>query len=657
MSFNLNTATINQLLQIDGIGTVSANKIISNMPHNNFAAVKRQNKGIGPNIITKLKKHAYIEAPYKFEDHNKSKKKSKDCENPITKISTTKIPSTLRYLVYKTYASDTYIVAKCYCCKKNDISMDNFDCGHVKSRKNGGDISLENLRPICGQCNNSMGSVNMMTFIETYKLWVNNDHVHTTNISSTKHKKEKKYVVEKNIKGEHIAKRIEMNENDKDESKKDDSEKNENDKDKSKKDDSEKNESDKDESKKDDYEKNESEKNENEKNESEKNDSEKNKSDKDKSEKDDSEKDDSERDDSEIDNSEKDDNVKDDSEKDDSEKDNSEKNKSEKNNNEANDNKKDDSETNENKKNDSEKNKSNKDNNKNNKSEKDVKNEKYERNQDERDKDKRDDKKNVTCKITKFNSAQCLIVCNNMLKFIDEFQNKHLDYFLTERTYDIGYYLRRGETYNICIYDYDLTLFSREECGYIYSKISDINALCYNNIYKNKLFSNVTTLHIRPIEIKYILVCYKREKYYKSEKYYWYKLIISIHICNDRYMCTNYIDNLLEKKYDTYETMTYYSFFKDFYKKWLEKVESYADSNYVNNSHQIDIELTDNNILNKKIINDFDKLVIDIAKINQSSNNLSIIVSFGIKLIRTIQEKKTLLYSNTFSIYRDAHTI
>ena len=35
-----------------------------------------------------------------------------------------------------------------------------FHCGHVKSHKNGGDESLENLRPICATCNDRMGSSN-----------------------------------------------------------------------------------------------------------------------------------------------------------------------------------------------------------------------------------------------------------------------------------------------------------------------------------------------------------------------------------------------------------------------------------------------------------------------------------------------------------------
>ena len=36
----------------------------------------------------------------------------------------------------------------------------NFEAGHIKSFYNGGDINIENLRPICKVCNIKMGSTN-----------------------------------------------------------------------------------------------------------------------------------------------------------------------------------------------------------------------------------------------------------------------------------------------------------------------------------------------------------------------------------------------------------------------------------------------------------------------------------------------------------------
>ena len=57
---------------------------------------------------------------------------------------------------------------KCYCCKTSVIEITNFDCGHIISEFNGGNISIDNLKPICGTCNTSMGTENMNEFIENY---------------------------------------------------------------------------------------------------------------------------------------------------------------------------------------------------------------------------------------------------------------------------------------------------------------------------------------------------------------------------------------------------------------------------------------------------------------------------------------------------------
>ena len=49
---------------------------------------------------------------------------------------------------------------------KNTINKNNFDCGHIISRNNGGIINEINLRPICGFCNSSMGSIDMDVYCQ-----------------------------------------------------------------------------------------------------------------------------------------------------------------------------------------------------------------------------------------------------------------------------------------------------------------------------------------------------------------------------------------------------------------------------------------------------------------------------------------------------------
>ena len=70
----------------------------------------------------------------------------------------------LKKLVWDTWIGENLGITKCLCCKHQDIRQIEFHCGHVISEKFGGYTSVENLRPICAQCNLSMGSMNMKTF-------------------------------------------------------------------------------------------------------------------------------------------------------------------------------------------------------------------------------------------------------------------------------------------------------------------------------------------------------------------------------------------------------------------------------------------------------------------------------------------------------------
>lgn len=74
-----------------------------------------------------------------------------------------KISKVLTKKVWYKYYKD--LSAKCPCCDINKIQIDEFDCGHIISWKNGGETKLDNLRPICRSCNQSMGSQNWDIFM------------------------------------------------------------------------------------------------------------------------------------------------------------------------------------------------------------------------------------------------------------------------------------------------------------------------------------------------------------------------------------------------------------------------------------------------------------------------------------------------------------
>jgi hypothetical protein len=105
----------------------------------------------------------------------KSKKSIKvDTTKPVA-ISKPKnrkknIPSTIRRLVWNKYIGEHIGKHKCYCCRLTDITQLSFHCGHIVSEQDGGKIEVDNLRPICQNCNSSMRCNNMNDFIESYNL-------------------------------------------------------------------------------------------------------------------------------------------------------------------------------------------------------------------------------------------------------------------------------------------------------------------------------------------------------------------------------------------------------------------------------------------------------------------------------------------------------
>jgi hypothetical protein len=93
-------------------------------------------------------------------------------EKPIKTENNKKkaIPLTLKRNVWNKYIGETVGKTLCLCCKLTDITQMNFSCGHIISANNGGEVKLDNLRPICVSCNSSMGTKNMDDFIAEYGL-------------------------------------------------------------------------------------------------------------------------------------------------------------------------------------------------------------------------------------------------------------------------------------------------------------------------------------------------------------------------------------------------------------------------------------------------------------------------------------------------------
>lgn len=72
------------------------------------------------------------------------------------------IPKVLRNDVWLKYIGKKF-EGNCKCCNKL-IDVFNYHCGHVIAEANGGELTIQNLRPICSPCNLSMGTRNMNEF-------------------------------------------------------------------------------------------------------------------------------------------------------------------------------------------------------------------------------------------------------------------------------------------------------------------------------------------------------------------------------------------------------------------------------------------------------------------------------------------------------------
>ncbi len=86
-------------------------------------------------------------------------------QEALPKYKKKTIPAALKKKVWYTYIGEDQGTGMCFCCRATKIQQLSFHCGHVVSEKNGGGMNLQNMRPICQNCNSSMGTKNMNEFM------------------------------------------------------------------------------------------------------------------------------------------------------------------------------------------------------------------------------------------------------------------------------------------------------------------------------------------------------------------------------------------------------------------------------------------------------------------------------------------------------------
>tara|TARA_B100000900_G_scaffold386869_1_gene377660 strand:+ start:1363 stop:2433 length:1071 start_codon:yes stop_codon:yes gene_type:complete len=117
-------------------------------------------KSINNKIVFTTKQNNFIDFIYYniSEDKNELYKfKPKSVWKKEKKRITKKIRKILWFNTYDNF-NDNFICPIYFC--NNNINYDNFQVGHIISEYNGGTLELNNLKPICKNCNLSMGKNN-----------------------------------------------------------------------------------------------------------------------------------------------------------------------------------------------------------------------------------------------------------------------------------------------------------------------------------------------------------------------------------------------------------------------------------------------------------------------------------------------------------------
>jgi 5-methylcytosine-specific restriction endonuclease McrA len=91
--------------------------------------------------------------------------KNESTIDKVVKIRKKRIPAALKGKLWNKWIGEDIGKSKCICCKLTDITMLNFSCGHILAESNGGELKMDNLKPICKSCNSSMGIMDMNEYI------------------------------------------------------------------------------------------------------------------------------------------------------------------------------------------------------------------------------------------------------------------------------------------------------------------------------------------------------------------------------------------------------------------------------------------------------------------------------------------------------------
>ena len=116
--------------------------------------------------VVKVKKNLDVKKPEKCDKKkDDAKVLEPEAKEEVKKVP---IPKKVKTDIWNTFIGAQIPCHKCLCCLKATISNTDFHVGHVVSEFNGGNLNIDNLRPICASCNYSMGTTNLKDYVIKY---------------------------------------------------------------------------------------------------------------------------------------------------------------------------------------------------------------------------------------------------------------------------------------------------------------------------------------------------------------------------------------------------------------------------------------------------------------------------------------------------------
>jgi 5-methylcytosine-specific restriction endonuclease McrA len=163
----LNLNKSNELLEI----VEKYNTILSTRDRDTFPDSKR----ISDAMWKKCKDNLFFLGLYKFKQDDYAYKWVKEIYNihsgkqlKTVKQTKKKIPKKVKTDCWDTWMGKQNRKGICKCCNKQEIDISDFQAGHILSEKNGGTVDIDNLIPLCSQCNLSMSSKNLDEYMAEY---------------------------------------------------------------------------------------------------------------------------------------------------------------------------------------------------------------------------------------------------------------------------------------------------------------------------------------------------------------------------------------------------------------------------------------------------------------------------------------------------------